>query len=217
MKTLVKAVAALVVATAVVPVSASPSTYPDKPIRLVVPFAPGGGADFSARRIGQPLADYLGQSIVIENVPGAGGTMGANRVAKATPDGYTLLYTTPGQQMTAAYLIENLPYDPMKDLRPVSQLTAGKMCLVAMIFRPRASRNSSTTPRKTRERSTSRAPELVQRATWRASFSRRWLESTLSTCRTRDRAWLHLMSSEVASRCRSTRSACTCHIFNPGP
>ncbi|NYT48166.1 tripartite tricarboxylate transporter substrate binding protein [Parapusillimonas granuli] len=104
--------------------------YPDKPIRLVVPFAPGGGADYSARRFAQPLSEALKQPIIIDNVPGAGGSMGANKVAKAAPDGYTLLYTTPGQQMTAPYLIENLPYDAFKDLRPVSQLTAGTNVLV---------------------------------------------------------------------------------------
>lgn len=104
--------------------------YPDKPIRLVVPFAPGGGADNGARRIAMGLSEATKQSVIIDNVPGAGGTLGANKVAKATPDGYTLLYTTPGQQMTAPYLIENLPYDAFKDLRPVSKVTAGANVLV---------------------------------------------------------------------------------------
>src|SRR5690606_11102876 len=104
--------------------------YPDKPIRLVVPFAPGGGADNNARRIAQALSEATKQSVIVDNVPGAGGTLGANKVAKATPDGYTLLYTTPGQQMTAPYLIENLPYDAFKDLRSVSKLTAGANVLV---------------------------------------------------------------------------------------
>lgn len=132
MKSLLYAVVALASSVSALAPSfvVADTTYPDKPIRLVVPFAPGGGADYSARRFAQPLSDALKQSIIIDNVPGAGGSMGANKVAKAAPDGYTLLYTTPGQQMTAPYLIENLPYDAFKDLRAVSQLTAGTNVLV---------------------------------------------------------------------------------------
>lgn len=129
MKTLVLAALAVVSAAFALPATADDS-YPNRPIHLVVPFAPGGGADLNARRIAQPLAEYLKQTIVIENIPGAGGTLGANRVARSTPDGYTLLYTTPGQQMTAPYLIENLPYDAFKSLRAVSHLTAGTNVLV---------------------------------------------------------------------------------------
>lgn len=129
MKTLVRAAMAIALAFNLNAAQAN-DTYPDRTIRLVVPFAPGGGADFTARRFAQPLSELLKQTIVVENVPGAGGTMGANKVAKAVPDGYTLLYTTPGQQMTAPYLIENLPYDAFKDLRAVSQLTAGTNVLV---------------------------------------------------------------------------------------
>jgi tripartite-type tricarboxylate transporter receptor subunit TctC len=72
--------------------------WPSSPIRLVVPFAPGGGADLMARILADPLSKRLGQPIVIENKPGAGATLGADFVAKAQPDGYTLLWTTPGPQ-----------------------------------------------------------------------------------------------------------------------
>lgn len=106
------------------------SSFPDKAIRLIVPFAPGGGADTGARRFAQAFAEKIGQSVIVENVPGAGGTLGAARVAHAAPDGYTLLYTTPGQQMTAPYLIANLPYEPLRDLRAISKLTAGVNVLV---------------------------------------------------------------------------------------
>ena len=111
-------------------VRAGEIAFPNKAIHLVVPFAPGGGADLGARRFAKALSDLVGQSVVVENVPGAGGTLGAARVAHAAPDGYTLLYTTPGQQMTAPYLIDNLPYDALKDLRAVSKLTAGVNVLV---------------------------------------------------------------------------------------
>lgn len=104
--------------------------YPSRAIRMIVPFAPGGGADLTARKIAQPLADKLGQNVIIDNRPGAGGTLGANQVVRAEADGYTLLYTTPGQQMTAPYLIPNLPYDALKDLRAVGMLTMGFNVLV---------------------------------------------------------------------------------------
>ena len=90
--------------------NAAAQPYPQSPIRLVVPFAPGGGADLMARILADPLAKRLGQPIVIENKPGAGATLGADFVAKATPDGYTLLWTTPGPQITNPYLMAKLPY-----------------------------------------------------------------------------------------------------------
>ena len=96
--------------------------YPTRPIRLVVPFPPGGGADIVARLIATPLARRLGQPVVVDNKPGGGGTLGADLVAKSPADGHTLLYTTPGPQMTNPYLMAKLPYDPLKDLVPVSQL-----------------------------------------------------------------------------------------------
>lgn len=108
----------------------SAGSYPSRPIRLVVPFAPGGGADITARLVSEPLAKLLGQAIVVENKPGAGGTLGANMVAHAEPDGYTLLYTTPGPQITNPYLLKSLPYDPVKDLVPVSRLAVVPSVLV---------------------------------------------------------------------------------------
>ncbi|OWT73585.1 MULTISPECIES: tripartite tricarboxylate transporter substrate binding protein [unclassified Achromobacter] len=104
--------------------------YPTQPIRLIVPFAPGGGADANARRVAEPWSKALGQSIVVENKPGAGGTLGASFVAQAPHDGYTLLYATPGQQMTAPYLFKNLAYDPFKSLVPVGKLSVGANVLV---------------------------------------------------------------------------------------
>jgi tripartite-type tricarboxylate transporter receptor subunit TctC len=104
--------------------------YPQSPIRLVVPFAPGGGADLMARILADPLARRLGQPIVIENKPGAGATIGADFVAKAAPDGYTLLWTTPGPQITNPYLMPKLPYDPNKDFTAIATAVTAVNVLV---------------------------------------------------------------------------------------
>ena len=101
-------------------VGAGAQSYPSKPIRLVVPFAPGGGADIVARAIAGPLGKRLGQTVVVDNKPGGGATLGADLVAKAPADGYTLLYATPGPQITNPFLMRKLPYDPEKDLTPIS-------------------------------------------------------------------------------------------------
>jgi len=105
-------------------------TYPSKPLRMVVPFAAGGGADLVARAVAGGLAKRLGQPIIVDNKPGGGGTLGADAVAKAPADGYTLLYTTPGPQITNPYLMTRLPYDPVADLTPVSQVAIVSAVLV---------------------------------------------------------------------------------------
>ncbi len=96
--------------------------YPTQPVRLVVPFAPGGGSDIISRILVEPLSRRLGQPVVIDNRPGAGAVIGADIVAKSKPDGYTLLYTTIGPQITNPYLMKQLPYDPVNDLAPVAML-----------------------------------------------------------------------------------------------
>lgn len=108
---------------------AAHAAYPDRPIRMIVPFAPGGGADVTARVVADTLGKKLGQPVIVENKAGAGGLIGAAAVARADADGYTLLYTTPGQQMTLPYLMKTLPYDPA-DLRPVSQVSMAPSVLV---------------------------------------------------------------------------------------
>jgi tripartite-type tricarboxylate transporter receptor subunit TctC len=108
----------------------SAQSYPAKPVTIVVPFAPGGGADVIARIIGPHLSQALGQPVIVENRPGAGATIGANTVAKAAPDGYTLLYVTPGVQLTNPYLMKKLPYDPVNDFAPVIPLVVVPNVLV---------------------------------------------------------------------------------------
>jgi tripartite-type tricarboxylate transporter receptor subunit TctC len=111
--------------------------YPSRPIRLVVPFPPGGGADILARTVMPRVEKALGQTIVIENKPGAGGNVGAEYVARATPDGYTLLYGTNGTHAINASLYRNLRFDPIKDFVPVSRMTTiAAMLIVNPQFPP---------------------------------------------------------------------------------
>lgn len=95
-------------------------TYPTKPIRLVVPFTPGGSTDILARAVAQELTKAWGQPVVVDNVPGAGGAIGAEKVAKAAPDGYTLLMGHIGTLAVNPSLYPNLPYDPIKSFTPVA-------------------------------------------------------------------------------------------------
>ncbi|MCC7218387.1 MAG: tripartite tricarboxylate transporter substrate binding protein [Burkholderiales bacterium] len=97
--------------------------YPDRPIHLVVPFPAGGGADVLARTIMPRVARELGTTIVIENRPGAGGNVGAEHVARAAPDGYTLLYGTNGTHAINRALYASIPFDPVRDFAPVSRMT----------------------------------------------------------------------------------------------
>lgn len=99
---------------------ASAGTYPDKPIRLVVPFTPGGSTDILGRTIGDQLTRAWGQTVIIDNVPGAGGSIGADRVAKAPADGYTLLMGHIGTLTVTPSLYPHLPYDPVKAFAPVA-------------------------------------------------------------------------------------------------
>lgn len=96
------------------------SAWPNKPIRLVVPFTPGGSTDILARAVGQKLTETLGQPVVIDNVPGAGGAIGADKVAKAPADGYTLLMAHIGTLAVNPNLYPKLPYHPVKDFAPVA-------------------------------------------------------------------------------------------------
>ena len=94
-------------------------TFPNRPIRLVNPYAPGGSVDFVARPIAQRLSDALGQQVIVDNRPGGGTTIGTNIVTKAAPDGHTLLATTNALAMNVA-LFQKLPFDPVTDLEPLA-------------------------------------------------------------------------------------------------
>ena len=109
---------------------ASAQTYPTKPIRLIVGSAPGGPIDFSARLTAQKLTEALGQSVVVDNRTGAGGTIGTEYVAKAAPDGYTLLMASAATLCITPNLYPKIPYDTLKDFAPVSTVAAVSYVLV---------------------------------------------------------------------------------------
>jgi tripartite-type tricarboxylate transporter receptor subunit TctC len=97
--------------------------YPDHPLRIIVPYAPGSNSDVQARIVGAAMSDRLGQPIIAENRPGAGGSIGAAAVAKVRADGYTLLLGSNGPLTITPFLQANLPYDPLKDLLPVGLIS----------------------------------------------------------------------------------------------
>jgi len=117
-------------ATSLLATAALAQSYPAKPIRLIVPFAAGGGNDNVARLVGKHLSDSLGQQLVIDNRPGAGGVLGAELAAKAVPDGYTLFLGGVGSHAVNPNLNVSLPYDPIRDFAPVALLAQAPLVLV---------------------------------------------------------------------------------------
>lgn len=112
------------------PVGVMAQTYPTKPITVVVPFAAGGPTDALARVITQRMGEALGQTMIVDNVGGAGGTIGVNKVAKASPDGYSVLFTHMGTLAVNIALYKTLPYDSQKDLEPIGLAGTNPMVLV---------------------------------------------------------------------------------------
>ena len=115
---------------------AAAQTYPTRQITLVVPFAPGGPADFLGRLIGQKMSEELGQQIVVDNRPGANTIIGAQAVAKAAPDGYTLLMAIDGTLVMNPFLYSKLAYDPFKDFAPISVIALVPSAVVGNIKIP---------------------------------------------------------------------------------
>jgi tripartite-type tricarboxylate transporter receptor subunit TctC len=130
-RTLFAALAAFaIVATAAEPAAAQ--SYPNRPVKIIMPFAPGGPTEFIIRLTADRLTGMLGQAFVIENRPGGGGgTVGAKSVAVAEPDGYALLFSSPGPLVTAAAVYKNLDYDPIKSFAPIAMLIYAPQMLVA--------------------------------------------------------------------------------------
>lgn len=130
MKLRLAAATLLALVAAHVPGLATAQTWPSRPITIVVSFGAGGTADILARMIGDELSTALGQPVVIENRPGAGGNLGAQMVARAAPDGYTLLVSGSPTHSVGPHLFKNLSYDPMKDVPPVAMIAMAPNLLV---------------------------------------------------------------------------------------
>ena len=127
--------AALVLSTLALAASLAPrlalaQAWPDKPIRIVVGFPPGGAADQIARLVGQPLQEVLGQPVVVENRTGAGGNVAGDAVAKSAPDGYTLLMSSGGMVSVNPHIYPKMTFDPAKDLTPVAAAARVSVYLV---------------------------------------------------------------------------------------
>lgn len=152
--------------------------YPSRPIRIVVPFGPGAGVDTLARGVGKLLAERLGQPVVIENRPGAGGNIGTDAVAKAAPDGYTLLMGSNGPLAANVSLYETLPFDPAKDLAPIVLMGRLPMILIANNGAPAGS-----------------VPELIQLA--KAS---RGVPLNFGASNTTARVWIDLMGRMIDAK-----------------
>jgi tripartite-type tricarboxylate transporter receptor subunit TctC len=111
--------------------AAAQSDYPNRPLRLIVPYAAGGGTDFFARLVGGGMSTALGQQVVVENLPGAGTLMGAELTARAAPDGYTFLLGDTSTYASNPSLYQKLPYDPQKDFSPIS--LTGRFAVVLLV------------------------------------------------------------------------------------
>src|SRR4051812_32246384 len=115
---------------ALIAIECSAQTYPSRPIRLVVPYVPGGGTDVMARRLAQELTPRLGQSMVVENIGGAGGNVGMRQGAQSAPDGYTPVLAVTAQWAVNVSVFPKLPYDPLKDFEPVTTIAVAPYVLV---------------------------------------------------------------------------------------
>ncbi|OHV77289.1 tripartite tricarboxylate transporter substrate binding protein [Rhizobium sp. LCM 4573] len=124
------AIAATIALGLQAPAASAQDNWPVKPITLIVPFAPGGNTDLIARTIAPKLSEKLGQSVVVENQPGAGGTIATTALKSATPDGYTMAIGDISTHAISPHVYKNLTYDPIKDFQPIIQITSVPLLLV---------------------------------------------------------------------------------------
>ena len=174
-------------------------TFPAKPIRVVVPYAPGGVIDATARLVAEKLTQSLGQAVVVDNKTGAAGMIGADTVAKAAPDGYTLLIASPGEVAINQSLYQKMAYSPEADSRRSRYLQTHRWCWSSIQrSQPCPSRTLSTSPRN---RQDSFPSHLRARAAYRISLGSRSSilpTSMLFRCRTKAVGPRRSISSEAA-------------------
>src|SRR5687768_10937254 len=131
METLLRACGALLALTLFAAQAPAQTTYPNRPVKVIVPFPAGTATDTVARFVFQKLQDRMGQPFVIDNRAGAAGSIGAGAAAKATPDGYTVFFTVNSVVTINPFIYRKLPYNPLKDFAPVSLVAAVPYVLVA--------------------------------------------------------------------------------------
>ena len=131
--------AALALSCALAPLAAFAQAYPSKPIRFVVPYPPGGPLDAVARLLGQKVAESVKQPVIVDNKPGAGGNIGADAVAKSAPDGYTILMGAVATHAINPTLYASIPYDPVRDFQPITQVASTPNVLIVHPSIPAAS------------------------------------------------------------------------------
>ena len=117
---------------------AQSSTYPTRTVKIIVPYAAGGGTDIVARLVAQRLQESLGQTVIVENRPGASGMLGPDVAAKSTPDGYTLLFAATGNMAVSPAVYSKMPYSPLKDFVPVSQMVKYPLIMIVNEKHPAA-------------------------------------------------------------------------------
>jgi tripartite-type tricarboxylate transporter receptor subunit TctC len=153
------------------PIAAIAQAFPAKPIRLIVPFPPGGGTDVSARLLAQAMAEGPGWQIIVENRPGATGRIGTELAAKAAPDGYTLLLGTAGPNSILPGAGAKLPYDAIKDFAPVTLVDSAAYVLVVHPSLPVRTVRDMVTLAASPGRSPLPPPAISRSGTWRPSCS----------------------------------------------
>ena len=157
------------------------AAYPDRPIRMVVPFPPGSITDVVARSLGKAMADDLGQPVVVENKPGANGIIGTHDVARSKPDGYTVVVVGVSTAASGVSLFKNLPYDPAVDLSPIGAVAETPHSLVGSAAPAGRQRGRAVRLR----RAASGQADLCLRLGQRAGVRRRgrgWVASTSRPC-----------------------------------
>jgi tripartite-type tricarboxylate transporter receptor subunit TctC len=156
--------------------------YPDRPVRIIVGFTAGSATDITARMFAQKLNAAWNVPVTVENIPGAGGSVGGDRVAKAAPDGTTLYWGANGAMTINPSLLPNPTFDPVRDLAPIARVLVMPSLLVVNNDVPApASRNCSHSPRPGPDNCHMRRPASARRSTLPASYSRVWRALTSST------------------------------------
>jgi len=179
---------ALVAWVAAAATTALAQAYPNRPIRIIVPFSPGGVADTSARVIADRLSARLGQQVVVDNRPGAGGNLGTQQAASAAPDGYTLLLGFDGTMVINPFVYAKLPFDTLRDFVPVTKLGDATLILIAHPSVPAKDLRELIAQGKQKRASLSYGtaqPGSAAHRTWPESCSRSAPPLSSRTCRTR--------------------------------